>query len=258
METHCLSEKDFSEFFGIQQGDLPEQCRDEIASNDFKYQLLEPDESSQVVLHILKEINSGRFSMSNDRRRTQWNSGWQENLDEFVKTNETTALDPKYYRGSEYIRLRKQYVKCVNKKMDYAFFKVLRMWIFLHFLKDYSNIYEFGCGPAHNLVVLGDLYPEKHLYGLDWAESSIQIIKELNRDYHYNIEGFNFDFFNPDRQIDIQPNSVFVTFGGLEQIGTKYEAFIQFILEKRPDRVVNVEPIIELYDESSLVDPLVA
>jgi len=255
-DNKSITPEKFSALFGINIKDLPKSCIDFIETNNFSYKNVIGVDKEILLLEVLKNINSNKFTISNEKRVGQWNDGWQQNLDALIASNNVDSLDPKYYRGSEYFRLNKSYIKSENKQLDYVFFKVLRLWIFNEYVKNYSHIYEFGCGPSHNLVALGDIYPEIVLYGLDWAKSSIEIIKLLRTDFSYNIDGCVFDFFKPDYQIDINENGLFITFGGLEQIGTNYNNFFNFILNKKPKTVIHIEPIIEFYEEDSLIDYL--
>ena len=244
----------FAELLGISSKELPESCIDFIECNNFSYTSITGHDKENLLLEVLKKINLNKFPISNEGRAIQWNDGWQQNLDDLIANGNFSALDPKYYRGSDYFRLKKSYIKSENKQMDYAFFKVLRLWLFHEYVKNYTHIYEFGCGPSHNLVALGDIYPEKILFGLDWAKSSMEIIRLLRKKHGYNIDGIFFDFFNPDYQIDINENSLFITFGGLEQIGSKYKNYLDFVLEKKPQTVIHIEPVIEFYDKDNLID----
>ena len=45
--------------------------------------------------------------------------------------------------------------------------------------------------------------------------------------------------------IDIEPNSAVITTSALEQVGGDIDSFIDFVLEKKPKRVINIEPILE-------------
>ena len=62
------------------------------------------------------------------------------------------------------------------------------------------------------------------------------------------IAGKRFDFFAPDSDFEFAPNSCVLTMCALEQVGERFLPFLDFIREKRPRRVVHVEPILELYD----------
>mgnify|MGYP003327929300 CR=1 FL=1 len=39
-----------------------------------------------------------------------------------------------------------------------------------------NNLFEFGCGSAHNLVYASQIIPNVNLHGLDWSKNSIKII----------------------------------------------------------------------------------
>ena len=63
---------------------------------------------------------------------------------------------------------------------------------------------------------------------------------------------------DPDFEIDIDPNSVVFTSGTIEQIASKFEKFVEFLLQKKPELVVHVEPTYEVYDRDVLFDYLAA
>lgn len=71
-----------------------------------------------------------------------------------------------------------------------------------------------------------------------------------------NIEGRNFDFYEPDHALNVGPNSGILTVAALEQVGERFEPFLEFVLRKRPAVCVHLEPIDELMDPKHLVDRL--
>ena len=129
---------------------------------------------------------------------------------------------------------------------------MFRTYIFSYF-KDYNPIYEFGCGTAFNLVTLSEMY-NKELHGLDWAVSSTRLINEINSTLKLDIHGHVFDMFNPP-QLDIPDGSLVFTWGALEQLGTRFEPFLQFLLTKKMT-VINIEPLEELYNEENPIDKM--
>jgi hypothetical protein len=106
------------------------------------------------------------------------------------------------------------------------------------------------------LAIIADLFPEKRLYGLDWAESSVELVNEIAKSCGYNMSGVLFDMFNPDKNLSIPDNSIFITMNSLEQLGDKHEQLIQFCIRKKPLLCINSEPFLELYDENNLIDYL--
>ena len=145
-DNKSLTPELFSELLGIKNKDLPKSCIDFIECNNFSYSNITGLDKEDLLLEVLKNINSNKFTISNEERAGEWNDGWRQNLDDLIATSDVGALDPKYYRGSDYFRLKKSYIKGDNKQMDYEFFKLLRLWLFHEYVKNYSHIYEFGCG----------------------------------------------------------------------------------------------------------------
>jgi hypothetical protein len=93
-----------------------------------------------------------------------------------------------------------------------------------------------------------------NLYGTDWAKSSQKIINQINKSLNLNINPINLDFFNPDYGIDVPSDSVFYTVASFEQIGENFEKIVNFIINKKPELCIHMEPIDELLDGNNLVD----
>ncbi len=92
---------------------------------------------------------------------------------------------------------------------------------------------------------------------MDWTKASQNIIKEINKlDENNKITGYNFNFFEPDYQINIPESSTVFTCNALEQVGENYKEFINFILDKKPDLCINFEPMPEFLDRNNLIDYL--
>jgi hypothetical protein len=123
-------------------------------------------------------------------------------------------------------------------------------------LEPYENVYELGCGSASNLARLAEIYPNKTLYGLDWASSSQDIILVMNTKLNINIFGHKFDFFNPDRAFHLKEQSAIYTFGALEQVGSNHENLLNYLLAEKPAICINIECLSELYDVNCLADYL--
>jgi hypothetical protein len=68
------------------------------------------------------------------------------------------------------------------------------------------------------------------------------------------VRGILFDLFNPDTSIDLGSDDGVFTIGALEQLGTGYEAFLSFLLQRRPRICVHMETMNEFYDRESIED----
>ena len=171
----------------------------------------------------------------------------------------TCVKKPASPRKTKIGKLRKgDLIKCETEYFDYKLHIILVDAILHQYVgNDYSNLYEFGCGPAYHLLRFGNFNTDINLIGLDWAIASQNIIKEINElGINNKITGHNFDYFNPDYSIDIASNSAIFTCASLEQIGENYKEFVDYILAKQPDLCIHFEPEARILDENNLVDKL--
>lgn len=250
-----LTLEDFAHLFGTTVDDIRDDCRELIDSMDFRYKRVSNLERDKTLLRVLKTIESGSLSVVGQNRQSVWEKGWAENLQNFLKKDaDIRELVPKYYRPGQVLRLNRNYVTTCDPNFEFNFFRVFRLWLFQQYLKDVELVYEFGCGPGHNLAALAELYPEKKMHGLDWSVTARDLVNKIADRYNYNVTGHVFDMFSPDQSLGIANNSVVITFGALEQLGHNYKSFLQFLLEKSPALCLNVEPLEELYDRDNLFD----
>jgi hypothetical protein len=187
-----------------------------------------------------------------------WEKGWQENLDLFISTGELSDLVPKFVRKKELIRFKGRWISPVDAEFETNFVMVLRDAIFRQNFSESSSIWEFGSGTGLNLVHLSRLFPDKQLFGCDWAKPSVQILEELNKKLKLGIKGFQFDLFHPNKQIlgEIPNNSGLFTIGTMEQLGQNYQPILDFILDSNFKRIVHIETNFELYNENNFLDYL--
>jgi len=249
--------KDFAYLFGTPSDDVPKECCKLINQFDFRYKKINSEERDQIILNVIKRIDSDQVSVSGKHRRNDWEKGWSENLGNFIeKSYDLNELKPRYLRPKQPIRLNQDYVIPYDDEFELNFYKVFRCWLYNKYLNEAEQIYEFGCGTGYNLVIIAELFPEKRLYGLDWAESSVKLVTEIAKSHGYNMSGILFDMFNPDENLPIPDNSIFLTMNSLEQLGDKHEKLIQFFIKKNPSLCINSEPFLELYDDNNLIDYL--
>lgn len=253
----CLTSKDLGALFGAKEDELVAFCEDEIAAMDFRYCKLEGEERDQIIMRVLKHIDSEELPVAGQKRRSDWKTGWGENLQEFIDSGfDVQKLVPKYFKKNVPVRLNRDYIMPVDEDFVLNVTKVFRSWLFQQYFQEVESIYEFGCGSGFHLAFLSSLYPEKRLYGFDWVEPSQEIIRLLAERYGWSIRGDKFDFFHPNESLRIESNSAVFTFGALEQIGKNHEPFLNFLLRQSPELCVNIEGINELYEEQNLLDYL--
>ena len=195
---------------------------------------------------------------SGAHRKDQWESGWGENLDEITndESNINTII-PKYFNKYGAIRWKGRFIKPLSEKFEYQSLGIILDWLFDKYFRKFDHIYEFGCGPAYNLLRAREVNNNAELWGLDWAESSQGIIEKISEnDIDHNIKGHNFDYFNPDLDFHLKDNSVVYTVASLEQVGNGWTKFIDYLIAQKPKLCIHVEPIAEMLDEEVLIDNL--
>ena len=249
--------EDFAQCFGTTVEDIPDSCRDLIAKTDFRYKIPTGEERDEILLSVLKKIESDKQTVGAAERQNVWEKGWAENLYDFVKSGHNlNSLVPKFIRPNQVIRFNRNYIFPCNPKFELDYFSIFRIWLFEKYLKTFDSIYEFGCGTGFNLAVLAQLYPKKNLHGLDFVPSSVDLVNRIGDIYSWSLTGHLFNMLTPDENFKIANNSAIFTIGTIEQLAGNFEAFLQFVLKHSPKLCIHVEPTLELYDENHLVDYL--
>jgi SAM-dependent methyltransferase len=250
--------QDFARLFGLDERSLPKSCRELIERADFRYELPSPAARDEIVSRVREHIDSDRpTKVGNPQRADIWELCWSENLQKFVEGGyDPEKLVPDFIRPDQPIRLRREYVLPRNPRFELDFFKVCRAYLFDRFFRDVRSVYEFGCGSGFNLIALAQQLPGKRLCGLDWSKSSYEMVNLFREKLGIDISGRHFDFFNPDRSLDLGADAGVLTMCALEQVGPRHEEFLSYLLEKRPAICVNMEPLVELYDSDNPVDRL--
>lgn len=128
--------------------------------------------------------------------------------------------------------------------LEYAKFVVLRDDLLAKYLAGVTELSEFGCGVGHNLL------PARasgvKVRGFDWSSAAVKRCKARG------IEAEVFDMFAPSA--DVTLHGAVLTIHALEQLGANWRAFLEFLLVRKPQLCIHIEPIEELYDETDLHD----
>ncbi|MDV7339028.1 hypothetical protein RYZ26_05460 [Terasakiella sp. A23] len=250
-----LGPEDFKKMLGVKR--LPQECLEVIGERNFRYHLLSQQEREDKMLEILKILEED-LPVSGPSRKPRWEQGWGENCDEFISSGyKEDALIPGYYRrGASIMRLFGQYILPEDDFFEVSCLKVVQAWLSHTHLKDASHVYEFGCGPAHNLYAFAKVDPAKTYWGMDWTEASQRTIAEISKATGWDIHGKNFDMFNPPQDFCVEPGSAVLSIGMMEQAGKNFKPFSDYLMAQDAEFFLHIEPIIELHDENQLFDYL--
>jgi hypothetical protein len=252
-----LGTEDFAAILGVAPDALPPECARRIRERNFAHRVLAGGARDEIILQVIESLDQD-LPVSGPARIAAWERGWGDICDRFEASGgDPEALWPHYFRPGV-MRLRGEYVRPLDPQFERHFVAVLLAWLAHSYLRDVPVLYEFGCGPGHNLVDLARLLPNARLVGLDWATASQRIVGRLGEVLKRDVSARRFDMFDPDRTLAIEPGAAVLSVGSMEQLGDRFGAFLDFLRDSAAGLCVHVEPLHELYDKRSLLDSLAA
>lgn len=178
-----------------------------------------------------------------------WDAAWGEIRSDWIRLNhDQTFLVPRFLRDcGEVIRLGTGYATPHSTRALWAAQRVILSHLACTYFEGFEFIDEFGCGSGFNLLELEKLgiVPAERMQGLDCSRNALMMVRDLG--FHAT----RFDMANAPSPLNklIAPGFGALTMGALEQLGPRHEAFVHWLIGQRPEIVVNVEPLLELYDD---------
>lgn len=249
-----LTAADFEEAFN---DTLSQYIRTKIKEYDFCYFDLRLTERDTWIRKIADVLLAPNIEEAGAHRLEQWENGWGQNLDELETSSKVEAVIPRYYGKYNILRWKQKFITPAHKNFERNSHAIIQDWLFDKYMRNAETVYEFGCGSGHNLFRVRNVNPKAKIWGLDWATSSQKIIQRFVRNgIDRNFFAQRFDFFYPDENFNLEDNSIVYTSASLEQVGTQYKRFVEYLLRQRPALCIHIEPIAELLDENNLLDYL--
>jgi SAM-dependent methyltransferase len=229
-------------------------CDFDLLNLDFK--VLSQVERDEAILKVLRTLDSDLVTVG-AHRAGDWEKGWGENFENYKQSKNLDDVIPKYFNKIPLVRWKQEWVEPVNPTLEYDLLGLIVEYITETYLLDKETIYEFGCGTGHNLLRIRNRIPHSKLVGLDWASSSQKLIKEIARSTSdQNLFAENFNYFEPNSELIIEEGSAVLTVASLEQTGSEFKDFIEFIALQKPSVVIHIEPMWEPLDAGNLLDYL--
>lgn len=207
-----------------------------------KYRPLSKKEHDETTIDIIETLLKP-IVYSGSHRQSDWENGWNENL-------KSGDYRPKYFGKYKVNRINGKFVIGIGKHFEEKMLYSLVDELAYRYLTDKKDVYEFGCGTGHHLKRLQKILPNANLHGFDWAASSNTLVRRLGFDAK------QFNFFEPNYSIGLAEDSAVYTVAALEQVGTRFEQFLKYLIRNKPSIVINIEPIPELLDPTNLLDYL--
>lgn len=249
-----LGHAEFARLFGTTPDALPAATRAAIDAHDFRMTALGGADLAEVEERVRAAL-AGPLPVSGPARQPAWEAGWGDILARYAASRDLADLEPHYFRKpSRVMRVLGRYVRPHDPRFEASFVDVLQTWLAARWLGDATAIYEFGCGPGHNVAAFARLLPGRPIVGLDWATPSQQLLALVAQTTGLPISGRSIDMFAPELDAPLPRGAAVVSIGAMEQLGERHEAFLAFLLRQAPAICVHVEPLHELYDPTDPFD----
>jgi cyclopropane fatty-acyl-phospholipid synthase-like methyltransferase len=199
-----------------------------------------------LILDILKKIKGG---FREPYIKEPWDKGWGEIAEKIRQGFDLSALKPQYYGDDPICRHDNEFRPSeLYEAMDRALRNDAA-----RYLKGAKKVVEIGCGTGINLPHIASICPDAEITAADWSEASQEIVAAIAAYLKRPITGVKYNMFSPAPLID---GHHVITVHALEQIGTKWELLLEEM--QKASLCVHLEPILELYDETILMDYLAA
>lgn len=242
--------------YGFRAADIAEKAGLDPASVNWNYEEARPEWIENFIIETRHLIETKFSQRSTAENQQVFEAGWGENLKLCREQGVSAAsLRPLYARPWKQVRYANTVVLPENPHVFEDLVHVSAALSFRRYFAEVESVYEFGCGTARFLYLLGTLMPEKALWGADWTPSTLEIIDLIARSGR-NIQGHLFDMLQPDLAFSIDKGAGVYTVGALEQLGNRFGPFLDYLLSQNPAIVVHHEPILEFYDEKAPLDRL--
>lgn len=216
---------------------------------------IEGDEHHALIGEIIRRIESDTQVIGSPERAAVWEAGWSEAHRKFKAHPVAESLVPAFIHGDRPIRWHGDLYHQDDELNELALIRSAQAQLG-DYLCECDEIHEFGCGTGFNLVALAERFPVKKFFGLDFSESAVALVHETWNALNLPIAAHPFDMLSPPAPTISTMNTGFFTFGAIEQLASKFEPFIEYLIARKPNIVVHIEPIVELYDPHNLLDAL--
>jgi len=223
---------------------------------DLSYTEISETQRDEAILSFIDTLQ-GDLVKAGPHRMVDWEHGWRENHNSFLESSDISDILPKYFGKIPLVRWQRNWILPTDERMEYNMLGLILEYLIEKYLSSEDKVYEFGCGTGHNLLRIRKHHKNMTLFGLDWAESSQNLIEIIaNQTNDQNLKADNFDYFNPNLGLKLPENSVVLTVASLEQTGSDFKEFIDYLVTEKPRLVIHVEPMWEPLDSTHLLDSL--
>lgn len=225
---------------------------DDLASLDLRLEPVSRKEKEETLIRLVDFLIKPRLP-SGPEYLPKWEEGWAENRKAYEINRQLESLIPTYIRKNRVFRFGGDFFTSPNPLFEAELARIILGHYVQKYLSKANTIVEVGSGSCHYTYWLAERHAEKLVFALDWSEEANKIALLVSKDLE-NVKGVKFDMFAP-QFVDFGPSTKgLVTVGALEQIGSNFMPLLDWIRSENFDVIIHLEPILELYDPSILVD----
>lgn len=222
---------------------------------------LDAPRTAALTREIEATIAEGRHRVvGSEAGQEVWERGWREVAERLreAPSIDIEALKPQYFHLGVPFRLLGEYAHPDTDYFEYYAGIAVRRHLIEHFLSGSTQLLELGCGTGINLLLAAELFPAAQLAGGDWTSAVGEILTLLSRGRSRAISAVLYNMLDDSGRDDLPVNSEtdVLTVHALEQLGGKASAIIDFLCEKRPRRVLHIEPILDFYAPDNPFDQI--
>jgi hypothetical protein len=236
---------DFAGYFTVEPEAVPEEIAADLTNINTRYRETNKEELEEYFDYFIKKVTKRTARRTDEANQEIFERGWAENLEYTQKKLDSEAIRPKYYQNLPpyYPGPDGRVYFCENRNMPVDMLDLYVKYLFLSLFSGFETIHEFGSGSGQNLLTMAGvpIPPPRKLVGYDWTDSGVRLADMIGEKTGRDVKGRHFDMLEPDYSVDIQGQAV-LTVLAIEQLADRTEAFLEFLLAKKPRLVVNIEP----------------
>ena len=253
----CVTLDALARRWGCGPDDVDPTLRARAAAIAGGYRVVSDAEHATTVASVLTRLDDPALRRDPPANLAAFELGWGENLERCRAAGPSDAtLAPAYVKPLRVMRYGGRLVRPDDPYLCHTLTALTLDHVFGHHLAPHPCIVEAGCGTGRHLRTLAGRFPAKRLVGLDWTAASVAILNLIARREGRAIEGVQFDMLAPPADVALSPGAAVYTVHALEQLGARFEPFLDWLLAQQPAVVAHHEPIVELYDPDYELDHL--
>jgi len=218
---------------------------------NFDYSFCDKKQRELVMAFVKNKVKTTQEKPN----KHQWTDYWKEVFESDSKTPSFFKKKQDVIIGKNVFRYKDNFILTKKENLGPEALHEIINNVLLTLPKNIASVVEFGCGNGHNLQYIKERHPKLKLAGCDFAKSAVLMVKKNGH------ESFLFDMKAVDslipKSIKLNPdNTAFFTSGSMEQLGSDWKIFFDFLVGSAVKYVIHVEPIKELYCKNKDMEKL--